>query len=75
MSWPQADAAVEAAIDHGALGARLTGGGFGGSVVALLPADREAEVRAAVSSRFGQQHWPVPRYLAAVPSGGARRTG
>jgi galactokinase len=75
MSWPQADAAVEAAIDHGALGARMTGGGFGGSVVALVPADREAEVRAAVSSRFGQQHWPVPHYLAAVPSGGARRTG
>jgi galactokinase len=75
MSWPQADAAVEAAIDHGALGARMTGGGFGGSVVALVPADREAAVRAAVSSRFGQQHWPVPHYLAAVPSGGARRTG
>ena len=37
MSWPQADAAVEAAIDHGALGARMTGGGFGGSVVALCP--------------------------------------
>jgi galactokinase len=75
MSWPQADAAVEAAIDHGALGARMTGGGFGGSVVALVPAGREAEVRAAVSSRFGQQHWPVPQYLPAVPSGGARRIG
>jgi galactokinase len=73
MSWPQADAAVEAAIDHGALGARMTGGGFGGSVVALVPADHEAAVRAAVSSRFGQQHWPVPRYLTAVPSDGARR--
>jgi galactokinase len=73
MSWPQADAAVEAAIDHGALGARMTGGGFGGSVVALVPADREAAVRAAVSSRFGQQHWPVPHYLTAVPSDGARR--
>jgi galactokinase len=73
MSWPQADAAVEAAIDHGALGARMTGGGFGGSVVALVPAGREAAVRAAVSSRFGQQHWPVPHYLAAVPSDGARR--
>jgi galactokinase len=73
MSWPQADAAVEAAIDHGALGARMTGGGFGGSVVALVPAGQEAAVRAAVSSRFGQQHWPVPHYLPAVPSAGARR--
>jgi galactokinase len=73
MSWPQADAAVEAAIDHGALGARMTGGGFGGSVVALVPADRENAVRAAVNRRFAQQRWPVPHYLAAVPSGGARR--
>ena len=73
MSWPQADAAVEAAIDAGALGARMTGGGFGGSVVALVPADRDRRVRAAVSERFAQQHWPVPHYLAAVPSDGARR--
>jgi galactokinase len=73
VSWPQADAAVEAAIDHGALGARMTGGGFGGSVVALVPADREGAVRAAVSRRFAQRHWPAPHYLTAVPSGGARR--
>jgi galactokinase len=73
MSWPQADAAVEAAIDHGALGARMTGGGFGGSVVTLVPASREAAVRTAVSRRFGQRGWPAPHYLAAVPSDGARR--
>jgi galactokinase len=75
MSWPQADAAVEAAIGAGAAGARMTGGGFGGSVVALMPADRVRQVRAAVTSRFTGHQWPVPRYLAAVPSGGARRTG
>src|SRR5215475_11275378 len=40
VSWPQADAAVEAATGAGAGGARLTGGGFGGSVVALVPAGR-----------------------------------
>jgi galactokinase len=73
MSWPQADAAVEAAIGAGAAGARMTGGGFGGSVVALLPADRAGPVRAAVTSRFTQHQWPVPHYLAAVPSAGARR--
>ena len=75
VSWPQADAAVEAAIGAGAAGARMTGGGFGGSVVALMPADRARQVRAAVTSRFTGHQWPVPRYLAAVPSGGARRTG
>jgi len=73
VSWPQADAAVEAAVDSGALGARMTGGGFGGSVVALLPADRAEAVRAAVNRRFAQHGWPVPHYLPAVPSGGGYR--
>ena len=75
VSWPQADEAVEAAIDAGAAGARMTGGGFGGSVVALLPADRAGPVRAAVTRRFARHHWPAPRYLTAVPSDGARRIG
>ena len=73
MSWPQADAAVEAAVDSGALGARMTGGGFGGSVVALLPAGRDEAVRAAVNRRFAQHGWPGPHYLPAVPSGGGYR--
>ncbi len=75
MSWPQADAAVEAAVDAGAAGARMTGGGFGGSVVALVPAGRAAQVRAAVTRRFTQHDWPAPHYLEAVPSDGARRIG
>jgi galactokinase len=73
MSWPQADVAVEAAIDHGAAGARMTGGGFGGSVVALVPADRDQAVRAAVTSRFMRLGWSAPHYLAVAPSDGARR--
>ena len=73
MSWPQADHAVEAAIEAGAAGARMTGGGFGGCVVALAPAERATHVRAAVTGRFTQNHWPAPHYLAAMPSGGARR--
>jgi len=75
MSWPQADAAVEAAVDTGAIGARMTGGGFGGSVVALLPADRDGAVRAAVNRRFAQHGWPGPHYLPAVPSDGGYRAG
>jgi galactokinase len=73
VSWPQADETVEAAIGAGATGARMTGGGFGGSVVALVPADRAGPVRTAVTRRFTQHHWPAPHYLAAVPSDGARR--
>jgi galactokinase len=73
LSWPQADEAVEAAITAGAAGARMTGGGFGGSVVALVPADRAGQVRMAVTERFTQLHWPAPHYLDAVPSDAARR--
>jgi galactokinase len=74
VSWPQADVAVETAIGAGAAGARMTGGGFGGSVVALVPTDRAARVRRAVTERFARRRWPAPRYLDAVPSGSARRT-
>lgn len=73
VSWPQADEAVEAAIDAGAAGARMTGGGFGGCVVALVPADCARQVRTAVTERFTRHHWPAPHYLDAVPSDGARR--
>jgi galactokinase len=73
VSWPQADEAVEAATDAGAAGARMTGGGFGGCVVALVPADRVRQVRTAVTERFTRHHWPAPHFLDAVPSQGARR--
>jgi galactokinase len=73
VSWPQGDEAVEAAVDAGAAGARMTGGGFGGCVVALVPADRARQVRTAVTERFTRRHWPAPRYLDAAPSDGARR--
>ena len=75
VSWPEADEAVAAAIDAGAAGARMTGGGFGGCVVALIPAERAAQVRAAVAGRFARRQWPAPHYLDAVPSAAARRVG
>jgi galactokinase len=72
VSWPQADEAVEAAVGAGAAGARLTGF-FGGCVIALVPADLADQVRGAIAERFTRHHWPVPHYLDAVPSDGARR--
>jgi galactokinase len=51
----------------------MTGGGFGGSIIALVEkADAEA-VAAAVSSAFAAQGWTAPRAFTAVPSAGARR--
>jgi galactokinase len=72
ISWPQADVAAEAAERAGALGARMVGGGFGGSVIALVPADAVA-VRAAVRAGYAAQGWPPPAFLDAPPSAGARR--
>ena len=72
ISWPQADAAVAAAERAGALGARMVGGGFGGSVIALVPAEG-AGVPAALSVQYAQHGWPPPRVLTAPPSAGASR--
>jgi galactokinase len=73
FSWPQADEAVAAAVEAGAKGARMTGGGFGGSVIALIPTDRAAQVRENVTDRFSRHDWVAPDFLDAVPSAAARR--
>jgi galactokinase len=73
VSWPQADAAVDAALSAGADGARMTGGGFGGSVIALVPASLSRSVAAAVRRRFRENSWQEPTITSAAPSDGARR--
>jgi galactokinase len=71
VSWPQADVTVDAAVAAGALGARMIGGGFGGSVLALVPTDAGPAVRAAIADAFAQHSWAAPEFIDAVPSGGA----
>ena len=73
VSWPQADAAVDAAVAAGALGARMTGGGFGGSIIALARARTSPAVRAGVCDAFARRGWPQPGFLEALPSAGALR--
>jgi galactokinase len=73
ISWPEADLTVTAAAEAGALGARMVGGGFGGSVIALVPAADSAGVRACVAAEFGRRGWPPPQFLDARPSAGAHR--
>jgi galactokinase len=72
VSWPEADVAVDAAMAAGALGARMMGGGFGGSVIALVPAGERA-VGAAVTAEFARRGWPPPAFFPAQPSAGAFR--
>jgi galactokinase len=76
VSWPEADAAVEAALAAGAAGARMIGGGFGGSVLALVPtaADRGCgPVREAVTAAFARRGWTAPEFLDAIPADSARQ--
>ncbi|MGO9501429.1 MAG: galactokinase [Streptosporangiaceae bacterium] len=73
ISWPEADTAVETAIEAGALGARMIGGGFGGSVIALVPAAQAASIAAEVTDSFAEQGWREPQFADAVPSDSARR--
>ena len=73
ISWPEADTTVEAALAAGAFGARMIGGGFGGSVLALVPATAGVPVRAAITEAFGRSGWRRPEFLDAAPSDSARR--
>lgn len=67
------DLAVDAALDAGAVGARMTGGGFGGSAIALTPLDRVAAVTEAVTAALRAAGLTVPDIFAVTPSPGARR--
>ncbi len=69
VSWPAADTAAEAALAAGALGARMTGGGFGGCIIALLPAERADAVVAEVSAALPG---PATAVLIGAPADGAR---
>jgi galactokinase len=73
VSWPEANLAVETAIAAGAYGAHMIGGGFGGSVLALVPTARAAAVRSAIVEAFTSRRWTSPEFLDAVPSAAARQ--
>jgi galactokinase len=73
VSWPEADLTVDIAVAAGAYGAKMIGGGFGGSVLALVPADRVREVAAALTEAYTENGWTPPDFIDAVPSPAARR--
>ncbi|MEU1683506.1 galactokinase [Micromonospora zamorensis] len=73
ITVPEIDTAVEAALAAGALGARMTGGGFGGCVLALVEADRADEVAAAVTAAYAERGFTAPGTLTVVPAPGATR--
>jgi galactokinase len=73
ISTPELDACVDAALAAGAHGARMVGGGFGGSAVVLVDRDGAEAVAEAVRDRFAQAGYAAPRTFDVVPSAGARR--
>ena len=72
VSCVELDVVVDTCVSAGALGARMTGGGFGGSAIALLPESAVATAIEAVRQEFAARHWPEPGIWQAVPSDGAR---
>jgi galactokinase len=73
ITVPEVDVAVEAALAAGAYGARMTGGGFGGCVLALVDADAAGATAAAVTEAYAKHDFRPPTAWVAVPSAGAGR--
>ncbi|MEU5843716.1 galactokinase [Rhodococcus sp. NPDC047139] len=73
VSCLELDTAVDAAVAAGGLGARMVGGGFGGSAIVLCEDSRVDRVRQAVAAAAARRDLPAPAFLCATASGGARR--
>lgn len=73
ITVPEIDTAVEAALGAGALGARMTGGGFGGCVLALVDAERADAVAAAVTAAYAERGFAAPGHVTVLPGPGATR--
>jgi len=73
VSCLELDVAVDAAVAAGALGARMTGGGFGGSAIALVGADDADSVAAAVTAAFANRDLREPHCFAVTAGPAAGR--
>lgn len=68
VSCLELDVAVDAARAAGAYGARMTGGGFGGSAIALVDRERLEETAQAVAQAYSERGLGAPAFIVAVPS-------
>lgn len=71
VSCPELDVAVDASLAAGALGARMVGGGFGGSAIALIKADDLQKTKDSVMAAFEANGFKKPRFFTSLPSAGA----
>jgi galactokinase len=71
VSCPELDEAVNASRGAGALGARMVGGGFGGSAIALIKADQIEPTKDAIRKAYAAKNFKAPRFFTSLPSAGA----
>ena len=73
ISVPELDLAVSTAVEHGAVGARMTGGGFGGAAIALVDREARDRIAAAVTAAFAEAGYREPTVFTVHAAQGARR--
>jgi galactokinase len=73
ITVPQVDLAVDVARASGAIGARMTGGGFGGCIIALVQAGDVERIGREIARSFAGAEYGPPAHFAALPSAGAER--
>jgi galactokinase len=73
ITIPELDLAVETLLECGAVGARMTGGGFGGCVIALVEPDRVDDAARAVVDAYQSQGYRAPTQFTVRPAAGAHR--
>lgn len=71
VSCVEADVTVDAANEAGALGARMVGGGFGGSAIALVKVSDAESVKSAIKDAYAAKGFKAPRFFTSLPSAGA----
>jgi galactokinase len=72
VSSPELNCAVDVALFHGALGARMVGGGFGGSAIALVAQGQINEIKSAIIDASRSASFTEPRFFTSLPSAGAK---
>lgn len=73
ITVPTVDLAVEVACDAGALGARMTGGGFGGCIIALCPQGEGQRIGSEIATAFRLAEFRKPSWFVVTPAAGAGR--
>jgi galactokinase len=73
ISVPELDLAVETAQANGAIGARMTGGGFGGAAIALVPSSSVSRLQVAIDGAFAEHGFQQPTMFTVTASDGAHR--